>query len=132
MFDFGDGDRDFSMFLDLPRFLRMARDEDLFVIFRPGPYICGEWEFGGLPRYALIKNLHSLEFGGIFHAPKTLSHVGLFVDRQFYFTTTKRKEIKIFDVYECSEICVTIQFLKNLWKRRETPKFGSSSILPIP
>ena len=28
----------------------MAQEEDLFVIFRPGPYICAEWDFGGLPR----------------------------------------------------------------------------------
>ncbi len=38
------------MFLDLRGFLLMAQEEDLFVIFRPGPYICAEWEFGGLPR----------------------------------------------------------------------------------
>ncbi len=50
VFDFGDGDRDMSAFLDLRSFLLMAQEEDLFVIFRPGPYICAEWEFGGLPR----------------------------------------------------------------------------------
>ena len=50
VFDFGGGGRDFSEFLDLPAFLAMAREEDLFVIFRPGPYICAEWEFGGMPR----------------------------------------------------------------------------------
>ena len=52
VFDFGDGGRDFSAFLDLPRFIQMAQEEDLFVIFRPGPYVCGEWEFGGPPRWA--------------------------------------------------------------------------------
>ena len=50
VFDFGEGGRDFSAFLDLPGFIQMAREEDLFVIFRPGPYICAEWEFGGMPR----------------------------------------------------------------------------------
>jgi len=53
VFDFGDGGRDFSAFLDLPRFIRMAQEEDLFVIFRPGPYVCGEWEFGGMPSWLL-------------------------------------------------------------------------------
>ena len=38
------------MFLDLRGFLTMAKEEDLLVIFRPGPYICAEWDFGGLPR----------------------------------------------------------------------------------
>ena len=51
VYDFGQGNRDFSMFLDLAKFLKMAQEEDLFVIFRPGPYICAEWDFGGLPRY---------------------------------------------------------------------------------
>jgi beta-galactosidase len=52
VFDFGTGGRDMSLFLDLPRFIEMCMEEDLFVIFRPGPYICAEWEFGGLPRSA--------------------------------------------------------------------------------
>ncbi len=36
VYDFGDGDNDFSMFLDLPKVLQMAKEEDLLVIFRPG------------------------------------------------------------------------------------------------
>lgn len=56
VYDFGEGGRDFSIFLDLPAFLRMAQEEDLFVIFRPGPYICAEWDFGGLPSWFLRKH----------------------------------------------------------------------------
>ena len=51
VFDFGQGTTDMSPFLNLRRFVQIAREEDLFVIIRPGPYICAEWEFGGLPRY---------------------------------------------------------------------------------
>ena len=51
VFDFGDGDNDFSPFLNVTLFLEMAKEEDLLVIFRPGPFICAEWDFGGLPRY---------------------------------------------------------------------------------
>ena len=32
----------------------MIAEEDMLAIFRPGPYICGEWEFGGLPSRILI------------------------------------------------------------------------------
>lgn len=39
--------------LDLRRFIKMASDLDLHVIFRPGPYICSEWDFGGLPSWLL-------------------------------------------------------------------------------
>ena len=42
-----------SNFLDIVSYLQIAQEEDLFVILRPGPYICAEWEFGGLPRYNL-------------------------------------------------------------------------------
>ncbi|CAG0892806.1 unnamed protein product [Darwinula stevensoni] len=42
-----------SGFVDFREFLRVAEEEDLFVIVRPGPYICSEWEFGGLPSYLL-------------------------------------------------------------------------------
>ncbi len=39
----------FSGILDIAEFIRKAQREDLMVIVRPGPYICAEWEFGGLP-----------------------------------------------------------------------------------
>ncbi len=35
--------------LDLAHFIRLAGEKGLMVIVRPGPYICAEWEFGGLP-----------------------------------------------------------------------------------
>lgn len=43
------GEFDFSGMLDIGRFIRTAGEEGLMVIVRPGPYICAEWEFGGLP-----------------------------------------------------------------------------------
>jgi beta-galactosidase len=39
--------------LDLPRFLDLAAAEGLHVLLRPGPYICAEWEGGGLPSWLL-------------------------------------------------------------------------------
>lgn len=41
--------------LDLERFLRLAAEEGLYVLLRPGPYICGEWEGGGLPGWLLAE-----------------------------------------------------------------------------
>lgn len=40
-------------FLDIEKFLKTAQEEDLFVIARPGPFICAEFEFGGLPSWLL-------------------------------------------------------------------------------
>lgn len=52
-FDFGqDPDKhDLSLFLDLRKFIQIAQEEDLLLILRPGPFICSEFEFGGLPRW---------------------------------------------------------------------------------
>ena len=43
------GEFDFTGNLDIARFIKAAESEGLMVIVRPGPYICAEWEFGGLP-----------------------------------------------------------------------------------
>ena len=40
---------------DLEKFVNIAQELGLFVILRPSPYICAEWEFGGLPAW-LLKN----------------------------------------------------------------------------
>ncbi len=40
---------DFSGRLDIAEFVKKAEKHGLMVIVRPGPYICAEWEFGGLP-----------------------------------------------------------------------------------
>ncbi|WP_234123505.1 beta-galactosidase [Clostridium hydrogenum] len=42
---------------DVYSFLELARKHNMYVIARPGPYICSEWDMGGLPAYLLSKNL---------------------------------------------------------------------------
>ncbi|MGD0732592.1 MAG: beta-galactosidase family protein [Terracidiphilus sp.] len=44
---------DFSGEKDVAEFIREAQQEGLFVILRPGPYVCAEWDFGGLPPWLL-------------------------------------------------------------------------------
>lgn len=41
---------DFYGNYDVAEFIREAQQEGLYVILRPGPYACAEWEFGGFPR----------------------------------------------------------------------------------
>ncbi|MBE6381286.1 MAG: beta-galactosidase [Lentisphaerae bacterium] len=43
------GNFDFSGNLDLEKFVLTAKELGLYVILRPGPYICTEWDNGGLP-----------------------------------------------------------------------------------
>lgn len=43
------GKWNFSGEKDLKKFIKTAQEVGLYVIIRPGPYVCAEWEFGGYP-----------------------------------------------------------------------------------
>src|SRR3569833_3576805 len=43
------GKFDFSGYNDVAEFVKIAKEEGLWVILRPSPYVCAEWEFGGYP-----------------------------------------------------------------------------------
>jgi len=47
IFDFASGNH------NLGEFIRIVQDEDMWLIVRPGPYVCAEWELGGIPPYLL-------------------------------------------------------------------------------
>lgn len=47
VYDFTTGNR------NLAEFLRLAASEGMWVLVRPGPYVCAEWDFGGIPTYLL-------------------------------------------------------------------------------
>jgi beta-galactosidase len=46
-FDFTTGNR------DIAAFIRLCKAEGLWVLLRPGPYVCAEWDWGGLPPWLL-------------------------------------------------------------------------------
>ena len=43
------GEFDFEGQADIAEFVRTAQEEGLWVLLRPGPYVCAEWDFGGYP-----------------------------------------------------------------------------------
>lgn len=47
------GKFDFGGELDVAEFVRTAQEEGLWVILRPGPYVCAEWDLGGFPAWLL-------------------------------------------------------------------------------
>ena len=47
------GEFNFHGLADIQSFCKLAQEMDLFIILRPSPYICAEWEFGGLPAWLL-------------------------------------------------------------------------------
>jgi beta-galactosidase len=53
--EFKQGTYDWSGQADVAEFCRIAQEENLWVILRPGPYACAEWDGGGLPWWLLKK-----------------------------------------------------------------------------
>ncbi len=47
VYDFSTGNK------DLAKFISIAQEEGMWVLLRPGPYVCAEWDFGGIPTYLL-------------------------------------------------------------------------------
>lgn len=47
VFDFRTGNK------NVGRFLQICKEEKMWVIMRPGPYVCAEWDLGGIPSWLL-------------------------------------------------------------------------------
>lgn len=71
-----EGEWDFTGERDVEAFLSAARDTGLWVIARPGPYICSEWDGGALPAYLLAQGIEIRQNDPIF-----LSRVASWFDR---------------------------------------------------
>lgn len=53
------GQYDFTGNNDVAAFVKLAQEEGLWVILRPSPYVCAEWEFGGYPYW--LQNVAGLQ-----------------------------------------------------------------------
>lgn len=53
------GKWDFEGDKNLAEYIRIAGEEGMMVILRPGPYVCAEWEFGGYPWW--LQNVEGME-----------------------------------------------------------------------
>ena len=47
---------------DIAEYIKIAQEEGLYVILRPGPYVCAEWEFGGYPWF--LRNVPGMVIRG--------------------------------------------------------------------
>ena len=70
------GQFEFDGMKDVEGFVRLAQEVGLLVILRPTPYICGEWEFGGLPAWLLKEDGIRLRCND----PRYLQHVKDYYD----------------------------------------------------
>ncbi len=72
-----EGQFDFTGQNDIAAFCRLAQKHGMYVIVRPGPYVCAEWEMGGLPWWLLKKKdiaLRTLD-------PYYMERVGIFMKK---------------------------------------------------
>lgn len=65
--------------MDVVRFTKLAQELGLYVILRPSPYICAEWEFGGLPAWLLAEDGMKLR---VSYAP-FMKHVAEYYEKLF-------------------------------------------------
>ncbi len=68
------GKWDFEGQKDIDEFLNLAAKKGLYVIARPGPYICSEWDGGGLPAFMNQSNMRS-------HDEKYLSQLNRWLEK---------------------------------------------------
>lgn len=68
---------------DLKKFIEIAASLGLYVIVRPSPYICAEWEFGGLPGWLLAEE--GMKFRGAYEP--FLNHVRDYYQELFKILT---------------------------------------------
>lgn len=84
-----EGEFDFSGMLDIGEYISLAEEVGLNVILRPGPYICSEWEFGGLPSWLLTYRGMSLRSNdGAFLAAVRRYYTRLFDELRGHFISS--------------------------------------------
>jgi beta-galactosidase len=68
---------DFSGWRDIDEFLKLCEKHGLYVIARPGPYICSEWDLGGLPDWLIGRNIVPRSLDKVFmkHALSYYDHI---------------------------------------------------------
>lgn len=73
------GKWDFEGDKNLREYVRIAGEEGLHVILRPGPYACAEWEFGGYPWW--LQKIENLELRC--DNPMFLDHTNKYINRLY-------------------------------------------------
>ena len=66
-----EGEFDFKGQNDIAAFCRLAQKHGMYIMLRPGPYVCSEWEMGGLPWWLLKKKDIKLRTDDVYFLERT-------------------------------------------------------------
>jgi|GEM_PF-3701908 len=102
---------------DIETFLQLAQEHNLYVIARPGPYICSEWDMGGLPSYLLTKQveLRQNDPQYLLYVEKWFAQVLPILKRYQYTETGTIISLQIeneLDFYHCKDVIGYMSALK--------------------
>ncbi len=67
---------DFAGDLDLRRFVEIVGEEGMYCILRPGPYVCAEWDAGGLPAWLTARKDVRLRQAGAVYLEACARYLG--------------------------------------------------------
>lgn len=93
-----EGQFDFDGIADVERYIQIASDLGLYVIVRPSPYICAEWEFGGLPAWLLAEHDLRLRTADPIYLEKVKAYYEELIPRFVPFQTTNGGKLLAFQI----------------------------------
>ena len=93
-----EGEFNFEGMADVEEYIRIASDLGLYVIVRPSPYICAEWEFGGFPAWLLAEHDLRLRTADPIFLEKIRAYFEELIPRFTPFQTTNGGKLIAFQV----------------------------------
>ena len=126
-----EGKFDFSGGLDVARFVQTAQKLGLYVILRPGPYICAEMDFSGLPSWLLNRPGLALRCNNPLFLQKVAAYYKQLFDRLRPYLGENGGNIIAVQVETSTAATATIRITCGRWRKSiGTTGSTSSSLLP--
>lgn len=113
---------DFSGMRDIAYFLELAEKNGLYVVARPGPYICSEWDGGALPAWLGTQNMRLRQYDGGYlkETEKWFDKILPIVER--YQLGREGSVILLqleneLDIFQCEEPKLYLEALRNMTEK---------------
>lgn len=113
------GEWNFSGMRDLEHFLKLAAENNLYVVARPGPYICSEWDGGALPAWLFTMDLQLRQYDPAYleQVERWFSRIFPILKRYQYGKGGSVILIQLeneLDIYQCREPKLYLEALRKM------------------